>query len=61
MYLKISAMNEYFNPKVGLRALFSGPHWLAPYHTLVHGGEGDIIISRLASHIIKTVSREIGA
>jgi hypothetical protein len=31
MYLKISAMNEFFNPKVGLRALFSGPHWLAPY------------------------------
>ncbi len=31
MYLKISAMNEIFNPKVGLRALFSGPHWLAPY------------------------------
>jgi hypothetical protein len=31
MYLKISAMNEVFNPKVGLRALFSGPHWLAPY------------------------------
>jgi hypothetical protein len=30
-YLKISAMNEVFNPKVGLRALFSGPHWLAPY------------------------------
>jgi hypothetical protein len=31
MYLKISAMNEVFNPKVGLRALFSGPQWLAPY------------------------------
>jgi hypothetical protein len=31
MYLNISAMNESFNPKVGLRALFSGPHWLAPY------------------------------
>jgi hypothetical protein len=31
MYLKISVMNEVFNPKVGLRALFSGPHWLAPY------------------------------
>jgi hypothetical protein len=24
-------MNEFFNPKVGLRALFSDPHWLAPY------------------------------
>jgi hypothetical protein len=24
MYLKISVMNEFFNPKVGLRALFSG-------------------------------------
>ena len=24
-------MNEFFNPKVGLRALHSGPHWLAPY------------------------------
>ena len=23
--------NEFFNPKVGLRALFSDPHWLAPY------------------------------
>ena len=22
---------EFFNPKVGLRALHSGPHWLAPY------------------------------
>ncbi len=32
MYLKISAMNEFLNPKVGLGALFSGPHWLAPYH-----------------------------
>ena len=31
MYLKMSVMNEFFNPKVGLRALFSGPHWLAPY------------------------------
>jgi hypothetical protein len=28
-------MNEFFNPKVGLRALFSGPHWLAPYLSLV--------------------------
>ena len=27
-------MNEFFNPKVGLRALFSDPHWLAPYQTL---------------------------
>jgi hypothetical protein len=35
MYLKISAMNEFFNPKVGLRALFSGPHWLAPYQIYV--------------------------
>jgi hypothetical protein len=35
MYLKISAMNEFFNPKVGLRALFSGPHWLAPYPVVV--------------------------
>ena len=25
-------MNEFFNPKVGLRALFTSPHWLAPYH-----------------------------
>jgi hypothetical protein len=31
MHLKISAMNEFSNPKVELRALFSGPHWLAPY------------------------------
>jgi hypothetical protein len=31
MYLKISAMNEFFNLKVGLRAFFSGPHWLAPH------------------------------
>ncbi len=23
-------MNEFFNPKVGLRELFSDPHWLAP-------------------------------
>ncbi len=32
MYLKTRAMKEFFNPKVGLRVLFSGPHWLAPYH-----------------------------
>ena len=40
MYLKISAMNEFFNPKVGLRALFSDPHWLAPYPA---GGGGDSV------------------
>ena len=31
MYLKIRETNAFFNPKVGLRALFSDPHWLAPY------------------------------
>ncbi len=38
MYLKTSAMTEFFNPKVGLRALFSGPHWLAPYHICMRQG-----------------------
>ncbi len=27
--------NEFFKPKVGLRALFSDPHWLAPYLLLL--------------------------
>jgi hypothetical protein len=31
MYLKISAMNEFFNPKVGIRMKQSGPPRLAPH------------------------------
>ena len=33
--------NEFFNPKVGLRALFSGPHRLAPYRQAIDGDNGD--------------------
>jgi hypothetical protein len=31
MYLKISARNEFFNPKERLKTLFFDPHRLAPH------------------------------
>jgi hypothetical protein len=41
MYLKISVINRFFNPKEGLKMLLFAPHWLAPH--LLEDGAGCLL------------------